>query len=292
MKRVSYLIIGVLIGVLIGAILFVSLFSEGSFSLGNNVGVIYIDGQIVAGQGGNGYVGSEDIIDQINKALNDRSIKSIVLRINSPGGSPAGAQEVVEKIKDVKEKKPIVVSMADTAASAAYYIALPADYIYALPDTTTGSIGVIWVHKDESDLIENSGLNYTVVKSGKYKDMGASWNKLDGWEEQEMAKIVDDSFNRFISDVSKYRGIPIADVKKMSDGRVYRGEEAKELGLIDDVGTLDDAVQMAAKLANIEKPSVKYINKTTVTDNKNIGGGLDIENLSNRLFWIDGTFFQ
>lgn len=283
MKRVSYLIIGLLIGILIGAIIFVALFSEESLSLGNNVGVIYIEGQIIAGRGGDGYIGSEDIIDEINKALEDRSIKAIVLRINSPGGSPAGAQEVVDVIKKAKEKKPIVVSMADTAASAAYYLALPADYIYALPDTITGSIGVMWVHKDESELIENSGLTYTIVKSGKYKDMSASWSELDGWEEKYMAKIVDDSFNRFINDVSAYRGIPIQDVKEMSDGRIYRGEEAKELGLIDEVGTLEDAIQMAAKLANVENPSTKYINKTMVTDKT--------QNMSNKLLWIDDTFF-
>lgn len=288
MKRVSYLVIGVLIGVLIGTIIFIALFSSegGSVSVGDNVGVVYIEGQIVAGRGGDNYIGSEDIVDQINKALEDRSVKAIVLRIDSPGGSPAGAQEVVEKIKDAKHKKPVVVSMADMATSAAYYMALPANYIYALPDTTTGSIGVIMVHKDESNLIENSGLRYTVVKSGKYKDMTASWNKLDGWEEKEMAKIVDDSFNRFISDISIYREIPIEDVKKMSDGRVYRGEEAKELGLIDEVGTLEDAIHKAAELANIEKPSVKYINKTKTTDNKNTSSSLNLEYLSNRLLWI------
>jgi len=290
MKRVSYLIIGVLIGVLIGSIVFTVLFSEESLPWRDNVGVIYIDGQIVAGRGGDGYIGSEDITDLINKALNDRSIRSIVLRVNSPGGSPAGAQEVVEKVKDAKEKKPIVVSMADTAASAAYYMVLPANYIYALPDTTTGSIGVIWIHRDESNLIERSGINYTVVKSGKYKDMGASWNDLDGQEEMYMSKIVDDSFNRFISDVSTYRGIPIEDVKRMSDGRMYRGDAAKDLGLIDDVGTLDDAIQMAAKLANIENPSVKYINKPIVADKSGID--TSIENLSNRLFWIADILYQ
>jgi len=98
-----------------------------------------------------------------------------------------------------------------------------------------------------------------------------------------MAKIVNDSFNRFINDISSYRGIPIQDVKKMSDGRIYRGEEAKELGLIDEVGTLEDAIQMAAKLANVENPSTKYINKTMVTDKT--------QNMSNKLLWIDDTFF-
>jgi len=234
------------------------------------VGVIYVEGTMIAGRGdGKEYVGSEDIISQINRALDDNSIKAIVLRINSPGGTPAGAQEIVGKIKEAKEEKPIVVSMGDTAASGAYYISAPSDYIFAEPDTITGSIGVISKFVDKSKKYEKEGIDITVVKSGEFKDMGADWRALSEEEREYVEKIVEDACERFIKEISDDRGIPLDDVRELSDGRIYRGEEAKELGLVDKMGNMEDAIKKAGELGRIEgKPGIKYMNppisKTTI----------------------------
>ncbi|RZN67291.1 MAG: signal peptide peptidase SppA [Candidatus Methanolliviera hydrocarbonicum] len=270
MRRSSYLIIGIVLGILMGGIVGYLYFESVPSPFEEKVGVIYVEGTMIAGRGdGKEYVGSEDIISQINRALDDNSIKAIVLRINSPGGTPAGAQEIVGKIKEAKEEKPIVVSMGDTAASGAYYISAPSDYIFAEPDTITGSIGVISKFVDKSKKYEKEGIDITVVKSGEFKDMGADWRALSEEEREYVEKIVEDACERFIKEISDDRGIPLDDVRELSDGRIYRGEEAKELGLVDKMGNMEDAIKKAGELGRIEgKPGIKYMNppisKTTI----------------------------
>ncbi|VUT25150.1 MAG: protease 4 [Candidatus Methanolliviera sp. GoM_asphalt] len=262
MKKSSYLIIGIVLGILMGGIVGYLSFESVPSPFKEKIGVIYVEGMIIAGRGdGGGYVGSEDIISQINRALDDNSIKAIVLRINSPGGTPAGAQEIAGKIKSAKKEKPIVVSMGDLAASGAYYISAPSDYIFAEPDTITGSIGVISKFVDKSKKYEKDGVDITVVKSGEFKDMGADWRALSEEEHEYAEKIVKDACERFIKDISDDRGIPLDDVRELSDGRIYRGEDAKELGLVDEMGNMEDAIKKAGELGGIEgKPGIKYMN--------------------------------
>ncbi len=234
----------------------------------NKVAVIYVQGVMITGNlpGGLGYATSEEISKSIQDAADDGDVKAIVLRINSPGGSPAAAQEIVAEIKKAQEKKPVVVSMGDVAASAAYYISAPADRIIANPDSLTGSIGVIWMFQDLSGFYEEEGVDFYVAKSGEFKDMGANWRGLTDDEKQYSEEVVLEAFDRFIDEIASGRGLSRSEVKDMADGRIYTGSRAVELGLVDETGNLYDAIDVAAELGGIEgKPTVSYKNKPSLS---------------------------
>ncbi len=246
-----------------------------SFGVGGDLGnsdkvaVIYIQGTILSGNvpGGLGYATSEEITENIHKAAADSGVKAIVLRINSPGGSPAAAQEIVEEIQKVRAKGiPVVVSMGDLAASAAYYISAPANYIIANPSTNTGSIGVIWVFQNMSASYNETGVSYYVAKSGEMKDMGSTWRGLTNNEKEYADAVVMESYENFITDVSEGRHMPRSEVKALADGRIYTGTRAKELGLVDGLGNLYDAIDKAAELGGISgEPKVEYMNKASLS---------------------------
>lgn len=234
----------------------------------NKVSVIYVQGIMITGNlpGGLGYATSEEISKSIQNAADDGNVKAIVLRINSPGGSPAAAQEIVTEIKKAQEKKPVVVSMGDVAASAAYYISAPADRIIANPDSFTGSIGVIWVFEDLSGFYEEEGMEFYVAKSGEFKDMGGNWRGLSNDEKQYSEEVVLEAFQRFVEVVAQGRNMSQSDVKDLADGRVYTGSRAVELGLVDETGNLYDAIDVAAKLGGIEgEPTVSYANRPSLS---------------------------
>jgi protease IV len=239
--------------------------------LGNSekVAVIYVQGTILTGNvpEGLGYATSEEIIENIHKAAADSGVKAIVLRINSPGGSPAAAQEIVEEIKKVQAKGiPVVVSMGDLAASAAYYISAPTDYIIANPSTNTGSIGVIWIFQNMSASYKETGVDYYVAKSGEMKDMGSTWRGLTDKEKEYADSVVMESYENFVTDVSEGRNMPRSEVKTLADGRIYTGTRAKELGLVDGLGNLYDAIDKAAELGGISgEPKVEYMNKASLS---------------------------
>ncbi|NIA03698.1 MAG: hypothetical protein GWP12_04140 [Nitrospirae bacterium] len=173
-----YLLIVLVLMVVIAGSLFAIFGGFGGLPMDSNkVSVIYVQGTMITGNipGGLGYATSEDISKSIQDAAHDKNVKAIVLRVNSPGGSPAAAQEIVTEIKKAQEEKPVVVSMGDVAASAAYYISAPADRIIANPDTMTGSIGVIWLFENRSAFYEEEGTEFYVAKSGDFKDMGGDW---------------------------------------------------------------------------------------------------------------------
>jgi len=228
------------------------------------VTVIYVQGTMVTDNvpSGMGFASSEQICNELRSASKDPFVKAIVLRINSPGGSPASAQEIVSEIKKIDEDTPIVVSMGDLAASGAYYISVPADRIVANPDTMTGSIGVIWIFENQEGYFKEEGLNYTIVKSGELKDMGGPWRNLTEEEEEYATKIVMDSYDRFIDEVAEGRNISVSETRQLADGRVYLGSEAKDLGLVDDLGNMYDAIDIAAELGGISgTPDVEYVNQ-------------------------------
>ena len=232
------------------------------------VAVIYVQGTMITGNlpGGLGYATSEEISKSIQDAVDDKNVKAIVLRINSPGGTPAAAQEIVTEIKKAQEHKPVVVSMGDVAASAAYYISAPADHIIANPDTMTGSIGVIWVFENSSEYFDEEGVEFYVAKSGDFKDMGANWRGLTNDEKQYSEEVVLEAYGRFIDEIASGRGLSRSEVKDMADGRIYTGSRAVELGLVDETGNLYDAIDVAAKLGGIEgKPTVTYKNKPSLS---------------------------
>lgn len=218
----------------------------------NRVEVIYVQGVMLTGSipTGFGIATSEDITKRLKDASEDEGVKAIVLRINSPGGSPAAAEEIVAAMKKIK--KPIVISMGDVAASAAYYISVPADKIIANPDTITGSIGVIWEFQNRSAFYENDGTSFYIAKSGELKDMGGDWRGLTNDEKKYADQIVSEAYGRFVEEVAEGRNLSLSKVKDIADGRIYTGAKAKELGLIDDLGSLDDAIEAAALLGGIK----------------------------------------
>jgi protease-4 len=247
--------------------LYVILAGVGNLGLAQNrVEVIYVQGIMLTGSfpEGFGYVTSEDIAKNLKEASEDSGIKAIVLRINSPGGSPAAAEEIVAEMKKID--KPIVVSMGDVAASAAYYISVPADRIVANPDTITGSIGVIWAFANRTEFYDKEGTSFYISKSGELKDMGADWRGLTDTEKQYADQTIREVYERFVNEVAADRNMSISEVKDLADGRVYTGAKARELGLVDELGGFEDGISLAAKLGGISgKPTVTYANKPSLS---------------------------
>jgi protease-4 len=226
--------------VLIGLI---SRMDDWSFKTGDKVAVLPITGLIAD---------SESTIDQLKKFAKDDSIKAIVLRINSPGGGVGPSQEIHEEVKKLNGKKVVVASMGALAASGGYYIACAAQKIYANPGTITGSIGVIMQFVTVKDLIEKIGLKGMVVKSGAFKDIGSPLREMKAEERDLLQGVIDNVHSQFIVAVAEGRKMERESVAKLADGRIFSGEQAKSLGLVDALGNLEDAVTEAGKLAKIE----------------------------------------
>jgi protease-4 len=195
-------------------------------------------------------IGSEYVGNQLREAADDPTVDAIVLRVDSPGGSPAAAEEIINDLDYAKARKPVVVSMGDMATSAAYYVSAHANLIYADPDTLTGAIGVIWTFSDVSGWMNQEGYNVTVVKSGAFKDMGSSTRELTPAEEAYAQQIVNESFDEFITDVTTQRMISRSDI---ADGRVFRGADALKINLVDRLGNLNDAIAGAQALADAQQ---------------------------------------
>ena len=195
-------------------------------------------------------VGSEYVGDQLRQAADDPMVEAIVLRVNSPGGTPAAAEEIINDMEYAKTKKPVVVSMGYMDTSAAYYVSAHANEIYADPDTFTGGIGVIWTFSDISGWMNQEGYNVTVVKSGAFKDMGTTSHALSPAEQDYAQQIVNESFDEFINDVTMQRMIARSDI---DDGRVIRGADAVKINLVDKLGNLNEAIEGAKELANARK---------------------------------------
>jgi protease-4 len=183
---------------------------------------------------------------ELRSAADDPITKAIVLRVNSAGGTPAAAQEIIRDLEYAKTKKPVVVSMGDMATSAAYYVSAHADKIYANPDTFTAGVGVIWTFSDISGWNSQEGYNISVIKSGTKKDMGSTARPISEDERGYAQKIVNDSFEMFISDVTTERMIARSDI---DDGRVIRGADAVKINVVDELGNLNDAIDGAKALA-------------------------------------------
>jgi protease-4 len=202
---------------------------------------------------------SKEFIDQLDDYGNRSGVRSVVIRINSPGGGVAASQEIYEAIKKFRaeSKKKVVVSMASVAASGGYYIACAADKIFANPGTITGSIGVIAEWYNYGDLLRWAKMESVVIKSGSMKDAGSSTRPLTEEEKAYFQSLIDNIYAQFVSAVAKSRDIDEDEVRKLADGRVFTGQEAKEKNLIDELGTHQDAIAAAAQMAGIEgKPKI------------------------------------
>ncbi|MBA7693225.1 hypothetical protein ES703_101801 [subsurface metagenome] len=210
--------------------------------------------------------------DYLRKAESDGGVKAVVLRINSPGGSAAASQEIALEVRRFKEEtgKPVVISMGDVAASGGYYISAYADKIVANPGTLTGSIGVISHFIYIEGLLEKLGLELETIKTGRHKDMGI-W-PLTGKQRQIMQDITDDLYEQFVAAVAEGRGLPVAEVRQLATGQLYTGGQALDLGLVDNLGGLDTAIDLAASLAGISIPEIEEYSPPTSFFEKLLGG--------------------
>lgn len=201
---------------------------------------------------------SRETVSALKTLAGNATVKAILLRVDSPGGGVAASQEIYEEVKSIRESgKPIVVSMGSIAASGGYYISCGATRIVANPGTITGSIGVIATFPNFSKLMEKVGLEMNVVKSGEYKDSGSPFRPATKEDKQIFQGVVDDSYSQFLDVVSSERKLSLEKLKKFADGRVFTGVQALKLGLIDTLGSYEDAIKIAAKLGGIKgRPAV------------------------------------
>jgi protease IV len=211
--------------------------------IGERVAILRIEGPIID---------SKDSIDELKDYVKDSSIKAIVLRIDSPGGAVAPSQEIYEEVRKAAVKKKIVVSMGSVAASGGYYIASSATRIIANPGTLTGSIGVIMEIPNFAGLMNKVGVKTEVIKSGKHKDIASVFRGIGKEEREILQSALDNVHEQFMTAVSEGRKILLDDVRKIADGRIFTGEQALKVGLVDELGNLEDAVKAAAKLSGIK----------------------------------------
>lgn len=230
---------------------------DGFEAAGEHVALIRIEGIIVAGPSGFSFLGgaatgSDDIVEQIDSAMEDENAKAILLRINSPGGSAAGSQEIYSAINRARDAgKVVVASMADVAASGGYYVAAPADVIFANPATTTGSIGAIGLHEDMSGLLGKLGIETEIIKSGELKDMGHPMGPLAPEAREVITTVIEEVFGQFVTAVAEGRGMAEDEVLLRADGRIYTGQQAVDNGLVDHLGGLHEALMEAGSRAGI-----------------------------------------
>lgn len=246
--------------IIIGIIAFISFLitiMEGTISRGK-VAIVNIKGVIVD---------SKSTIDEIKQYRKDPSIKAIILRVDSPGGAVVPSQEIYEEVKRTISVKPVVVSMGSVAASGGYYISCAATKIIANPGTLTGSIGVLIEIPNIKGLLDKVGIKAEVIKSGKYKDITSPLKPLGSEEKEILQRLTNEIHEQFVKAVAEGRKIPVEDVKKIADGRVFTGTEAKELRLVDEIGDLDYAIQVAARLGKIKgEPEIVTKKSTLLTD--------------------------
>ncbi|MCH8029229.1 MAG: signal peptide peptidase SppA [Candidatus Dadabacteria bacterium] len=226
---------------------------DSGFGVGERVAVLTIEDLILD---------SKDYLESLYKISKDDSIKAVVIRINSPGGAVGPSQEIYSEIKDLSEIKPVVASIGTVGASGGYYIACAADKIFANPGSITGSIGVVAQFVSYEKLLEWAKLDVEVIKSGEYKDVGSPLRKMTAPERDYIQGLIDDVHMQFIGAVSRERELTIEEVNKIADGRIFTGEQAAKLKLIDELGTLSDAIDEAGALGGIEaEPEVEYYPK-------------------------------
>ncbi|MFC4768158.1 signal peptide peptidase SppA [Effusibacillus consociatus] len=226
----------------------------------NKIVQLTVDGVIAQNAGFTSDFNSVDFISQLDQAMKDENVKAVVIRVNSPGGEVVASDEIHNKIMEMKKRgNPVIVSMGAVAASGGYYISAPADRIFANPATLTGSLGVIFSIPNYQKTADWLGYKENVIKSGQYKDIGNPLREMTEGERAVFQKLVDESYQQFVNIISNGRQIPKEQVLKIADGRVYSGQQAKELNLIDEFGSLEDATRYAIKKAGLEKAKVvKY----------------------------------
>jgi protease-4 len=261
MKKMNPVLAVLLTAAVLGAIFFTMLYAASlltgrktdhrmpSVIAGDKIALVKIEGLIAT---------AEKIVEELNDYADDSSIKAIVIRVDSPGGGVVASQEIYNAVKTAKKSgKKVVVSMGALAASGGYYIAAPADKIMANPGTLTGSIGVIMEFATIEKLLEKIGVKGMVIKAGEYKDIGSPFRDMTEQEKKLLQGVMDDVHAQFIQAVAEGRNMPLASVQAIADGRIFTGRQAMDLKLVDQLGDLEDSIQMAASLAGVKgRPKV------------------------------------
>ena len=221
------------------------LFPDLDLSGEDRIALIRIEGVILDAQ---------ETIGELKKFSENPSVKAIVLRIDSPGGGVVPSQEIYDAVRRVRSKsnKAVIASMGSVAASGGYYIAAATDRIVANPGTLTGSIGVIMETANFEGLLQKVGVEGVVVKSGKYKDVGSPLRKMSDEERGLLQTVMDDVHKQFMEAVAEGRALELTDVQALADGRIFTGRQAKDAKLVDELGNLEDAIQLAADVVGIE----------------------------------------
>ena len=225
---------------------------------GNVIAVYYAYGEIDGGSSASTEEGinSEKVIRDLRKLKDDENVKAVVLRVNSPGGSAYGSEQIWYAVEQLKKEKTVIVSMGDYAASGGYYIACNADTIVAEPTTLTGSIGIFGMMPNAKGLTEKLGLNFDVVKTNPYADFGNRTRPMNDGEKGLMQMYVNNGYELFLTRCSDGRGISMEELDKIAQGRVWTGSTAKELGLVDELGGLDKALEIAVTKAGVDAYTV------------------------------------
>ena len=247
-RKYSYWIIGLIVFIIIISIIP----WENALPSGPKVGIVEINIPIT---------NSKKAVDDLNYFNRKSNIAAIVVRLETPGGGVAASQEIYEKVRKISKfsDKPIIASMGGVAASGGYYIALGADTIMANPGTATGSIGVIMSYPIIGEMIDKMGIQYETIKSGSLKDSGSPFRNITSEERKYFQGLIDDLHGQFLSVVAKERNIPMDQAAELANGQVYSGKQAVENGLIDMLGTFEDAVLLAAREAgHVEEPEIVY----------------------------------
>src|SRR4030043_386207 len=222
----------------------------GRFTFGDKIAIVEIKGVITQSSG---------IIEEINQYQEDEGVKAIILRIDSPGGGVGPSQEIHREISKVKSKKKAIASLGSVAASGGYYIACATDLIVANPGTITGSIGVLMEFTNLEELFKKIGIKGVVLKSGEHKDIGSPLREMTPEEKKIVQGVIDNVHQQFIQAVAEGRKMDREKVMQIANGRIFTGEQAKQLGLVDRMGNLQDAIDVVAKMVGIEgKPNVLY----------------------------------
>lgn len=228
----------------------------------NKIAVIYANGQIIDGEGNDNTIGSTTLSKAIREARENKKVKAIVMRVNSPGGSALASEVIRREVELAKAEKPFIISMGSYAASGGYWISTEGDYIFADPTTLTGSIGVFGTFPNAKKFLnETVGLTFDVVKTNDNSDFGNFTEPLTDYQLSMLQKYVGNTYNDFTSLVARTRGLRQSYVDSIGQGRVWTGADALELGLVDEMGGIDKAIEYAARQANLTDYSMKYYPK-------------------------------
>ena len=257
MRKRHPVLFGLMLLSLIGVAFFFLVYSMSSvkgdkatFIVKDRIGVVPLKGVILD---------SRPVNEALEKFSKDDSIKAIILRIDTPGGGVGPSQEIFDKVRSVRKKKTVVASMGSMATSGGYYVACAAEKIVANPGSLTGSIGVIMHFTNVEDLFKKVGLRASVIKSGKYKDAGSPFRDMTKEERELLQALIDDVHEQFVDAVSGSRTLDKEKVKEIADGRIFTGRQAVGLNLVDELGDLDHAAEVAATLAQLDgKPELVY----------------------------------